>query len=82
MYFEGVARMKKTIKLSQFEDVKNFVKAAGGCNFDVDLCYNRVVVDAKSILGVLSLDLSKVLTVEYYGYNDKLEEMIDTYAVA
>ncbi len=74
--------MKKTIKLTQFEDVKNFVKAAGGCNFDVDLCYNRIVVDAKSILGVLSLDLSKVLTVEYYGHNDKLEEMINAYAAA
>ena len=74
--------MKRSIKLSQFEDVKNFVQAAGGCNFDVEIICTNGIVDAKSILSVLSLDLSEVLTVEYEGDNDKLEEMIKTYAVA
>ena len=44
------------IRLSATEDVKEFVRAAGQCDFDIDVFYNRVVIDAKSILGVLSLD--------------------------
>ena len=43
---------ERQIKLSQTEDVKNFVRAASKCNFDIDVFYNRIVVDAKSILGV------------------------------
>ena len=44
---------------------------------DINIFYNRVVIDAKSILGVLSLDLSKALTVEYEGYDRALEEILD-----
>ncbi len=32
-------------------------------DFDIDIFYNRVIIDAKSILGVLSMDLSQALTV-------------------
>ena len=45
---------KFQIRLSATEDVKEFVRAAGQCDFDIDVFYNRVVIDAKSILGVLS----------------------------
>ena len=49
--------MKETkIKLG-LEDVKEFVTAAAKCDFDIDVNYNRVLVDGKSILGVLALDL-------------------------
>ena len=54
---------KFQIRLSATEDVKEFVRAAGQCDFDIDVFYNRVVIDAKSILGVLSLDLTQPLTV-------------------
>ena len=37
------------------EEVKEFVAAATKCDFDIDVTYNRVVIDAKSILGVLGL---------------------------
>ena len=53
---------ERTIKLSQIQDVKDFVSAAGRCDFDIDIFYNRITIDAKSILGVLSMDLTKDLT--------------------
>ena len=60
--------MKETkIKLTSIEEAKAFVQAAMKCDFDIDVYYNRVVIDAKSILGVLSLDLTRVLTVRTYG---------------
>lgn len=72
---------KKQIKLST-DDVKDFVRAAEQCDFDVDVFYNRFLIDAKSILGVLSLDLTRVLTVQYAGKNQRFEEALQKYCVA
>lgn len=70
------------IKLKAAEEVKEFVKAASKCDFDIDIFYNRMVVDAKSILGVFSLDLTKVLTVSCQGYDPNFESTLKKYAVA
>lgn len=48
--------MRHRIKLRPAE-VKDFVAAASKCEFDVDIAYNRYIVDAKSIVGVLVLDI-------------------------
>ena len=53
--------LERKIRLNAVADVKEFVRAAEKCEYDVDIFYNRVVVDAKSILGVMSLDLTKTL---------------------
>lgn len=63
--------------LPTIADAKEFVAAASKCDFDIDIFYNRVVIDAKSILGVLSLDLRQVLTVEFNGDNQEFEEYLD-----
>ena len=55
------------------DEVKDFVRAASKCDFDIDISYNRYVVDAKSILGVLGLDLKRVLTVLCHGYNEEFD---------
>lgn len=55
------------IKLNATEEVQEFVNAATKCDFDIDIYYNRFLIDAKSILGILSMDLTKVLTVECHG---------------
>ena len=67
---------QKKIRLSSVADAKEFVRRAVECDFDVDVFYNRVIIDAKSILGVLSLDLTKELTVEYDGENQEFEEFL------
>ncbi|MGB8454561.1 MAG: HPr family phosphocarrier protein [Anaerocolumna sp.] len=71
----------KQIKLNTPEEVIDFVKAAEQCDFDIDLYYNRIIVDAKSFLGIMSLDISKILNISYYGHNSKLESIIQKYAV-
>ena len=71
-------KRQRQIRLTTIMDVKEFVTVAGECDFDVNIFYNHIVVDAKSVLGVLSMDLSKVLTVEYDGSNKALEEILDT----
>ncbi|MCB7305136.1 HPr family phosphocarrier protein [Bariatricus massiliensis] len=64
------------------DNVKEFVRSAEQCDFDVNVFYNRFVIDAKSILGVLSLDLSRVLTVQYAGLNPMFEKTLRKFCVA
>ena len=40
--------IERKIRLTDTEEVKDFVRAAGKCDFDIDVCYNRAVIDAKS----------------------------------
>jgi phosphotransferase system HPr-like phosphotransfer protein len=72
--------VKKNIMLKPAQ-VKDFVNAATKCDFDVDIYYNRYVVDAKSILGVFGLDLTQKLTVEYSGHDQNFEQMLNSVAV-
>lgn len=71
---------ERKIKLTSMEEAKAFVQAAMKCDYDVDVYYNRVVIDAKSILGVLSLDLTRVLTVRMFEENAEFEEFLDKLA--
>lgn len=49
------------ILLSSVNDVKDFVSAVTTANCDIDIAADRYVIDAKSIMGIFSLDLSKPL---------------------
>ena len=49
------------IKLDTVEKVKGFVSAVAPLDGDIDIVSERYVIDAKSIMGIFSLDLSKVL---------------------
>ncbi len=71
---------QKRIVLPSVEEAKIFVKEATKCDFDIDVFYNRVVIDAKSILGVLSLDLTRVLTVQFNGECPEFEEYLESLA--
>lgn len=55
------------IKLSFAEEVKTFVNIVSRYPYDMDLRAGRHVVDAKSILGIFSLDLSKPISLEVYA---------------
>lgn len=70
----------REIHLSR-ETVQDFVSEASKCKFDVDLGYNRVIVDAKSIMGVFSLDLTKILTVRYPLKDDNFEIALNRFAL-
>ncbi len=78
---KGDVRMQRRIKLN-LNEVKDFVAAASRCDFDIDVFYNRYTVDAKSIVGVLGLDLRQVLTVSYDGYNPEFEQIVNRLALA
>ena len=66
--------MVKIIKLGKLEDKIEFVNAAEKCCFDVDIGYDSIIVDAKSIVGVAALGLTRLLRVQYFGQNFHFEE--------
>ena len=73
---------KWKIRLSAYEDVKDCVKPVQRCDFDIYIFHNRRIIDAKSILGVLSLDLTQVLTVRFYGKDTAFENVLQRFCVA
>lgn len=63
------------IRLSLVENVNSFVNIVGKYPFEMDLRVGRHVVDAKSILGIFSLDLSRPISLEIYS--EDCEELLE-----
>ena len=55
------------IKLNSVSDIKEFVRYANEHNGDITLYSGKYVIDAKSVMGVFSLDLSKPIKMEVEG---------------
>ena len=62
--------LEKTIMLSSFDDVKKFVDIACSKDYDIELLSGKYIVNAKSIMGVFSLDLTKPLVVVAHCENN------------
>jgi len=56
--------------------VQEFVKAADKCSFHVDIQNGETLIDAKSIMGVMSLDLTQELVVVYDEAEPELEQVL------
>lgn len=70
---------KKTIKLVTIDNVKDFVKKVNNLSCEADLTLGKYTIDAKSIMGIFSLDLSRPLELTVHSENceDFLEEISD-----
>lgn len=60
------------VKLAAIDDVKNFVNIATRFNCEIDVVSGRYVVDAKSIMGLFSLDLSRPLLLKIDSSDEAL----------
>ena len=73
---------EKKIEFRDTEELREFVKAAERCDFDINVIYGNTCIDAKSLLGMIYLGFCKVLTIQY-GHKDVcFENAISKYAVA
>ena len=52
------------VAISSISDVKDFVNIVNKYDFDVELISGKYVIDAKSIMGIFSLNLSKKLLLQ------------------
>lgn len=71
---------RKLIKLTAPEQAQEFVNAVSDCDFDIDMRFNKVIVDAKSFLGVLTL-LSNPVWIFSQASNSEFEKLLEKYAV-
>ena len=65
------------IKLDSVEKVKEFVKITNKIPSDMDLIVGRYIIDAKSIMGIFSLDLSKPIDLNIHA-EDNVDEILET----
>ena len=63
------------ISLNSIDKVKNFVNDISGFNAEFDLVSGRYVIDAKSIMGIFSLDLSKPIDLNIHSESN-IEEIL------
>ena len=64
------------ISLNSIDKVKSFVNAITQFNFDFDLISGRYVIDAKSIMGIFSLDLSKPIDLNVHADGAALDTVM------
>ncbi len=64
-----------TISLNSIDKVKSFVNDITKFDSDFDLVSGRYVIDAKSIMGIFSLDLSKNIDLNIHN-EDKVDEIL------
>ena len=66
------------ISLNSIDKVKAFVNDISKYDFDFDLVSGRYVIDAKSIMVIFSLDLSKPIDVNVLAEGSNLDSVLDT----
>lgn len=76
----------KTVKINinTINDVKNFVSIVSRCDYDVDIVSGRYAIDAKSIMGIFSLDLSKPIDLNIHADGaalDNVMQIISKYTI-
>ena len=63
--------------MNSIDKVKAFVTDITKFDYDFDLVSGRYVIDAKSIMGIFSLDLSKPINLNIHG-DGELTEILET----
>lgn len=68
----------KTIQIliNSTDRIKEFVSDTSKINADLDLVSDRYVINAKSIMGIFSLDLAKPVRLDIYAEKEELDEIM------
>ena len=64
------------ISLNSIDKVKSFVNDITKFDYDFDLISGRYVIDAKSIMGIFSLDLSKPINLNIHAEGSTLDSIM------
>jgi len=65
------------ISLDSIDKVKKFVSITTKLDAEIDLVSGRYVIDAKSIMGIFSMDLSKPLRLRIHEGKETVDDIID-----
>ena len=77
---------KMNIRLDSITDVKEFNTMALRCKVDLDIKSDRYTIDAKSLMGIFSIDLTNTLTLVVHTDDEsvfeEVKQIFDKYIVA
>ncbi len=65
------------VSLNSIDKVKSFVNLLTKYDEDFDLVSGRYIIDAKSIMGIFSLDLSKPINLNIHA-TENLDEIMES----
>lgn len=65
------------VLLNSIDTVKNFVNTVTKIDVDVDLVSGKYIIDAKSIMGIFSIDLSRPIEVRIHKEQEYTEEILE-----
>jgi len=65
------------VSLNSIDKVKDFVNEVAKYNAEFDLVSGRYVIDAKSIMGIFSLDLSKPIELNIHSEDGNIDEIVE-----
>ena len=73
----------KTVKISlnSIDKVKSFVNTVSQYDGEFDLVSGRYVIDAKSIMGIFSLDLGEPIELTIHDETDEVLEALKPYLI-
>lgn len=75
--------MKVFVNLSGIEALKKFVNNVSNIPADIDAIHGRYIIDAKSMLGLMSLDLSRPVELDLHSEDpvviDKFKDLVSEY---
>ena len=66
------------VSLNSIDKVKDFVNEVAKYNAEFDLVSGRYVIDAKSIMGIFSLDLSKPIELNIHSEEDNIDDIVES----
>ena len=83
LYSGGIIMKTVKISLNSIDKVKSFVNEITKFDYDFDLVSGRYVIDAKSIMGIFSLDLSKPIDLNIHAEDsvDEILKVLEPYIV-
>lgn len=72
--------MTVTIKLQHIDQIKTLVQAVTSSPYDIDMASGKYVVDAKTILGIFSLDIEKPMELIIHGEDcEEIEKALEPF---
>lgn len=65
------------VRIGTIDAVKEFVGKTTKQIFDIDIVSGRYIIDAKSIMGIFSIDLTKILTLKIHAEKTECEDFLN-----
>lgn len=76
-HMEEIKMTEVKVRIGTIDAAKEFISKTTKQIFDIDIVSGRYIIDAKSIMGIFSLDLTKILTLKIHAEKAECEDFLN-----